>query len=147
MRLDDMLAWHLASLPAVRCVYRSSGRLVYERGFMVAAVAAWRAGVGVVRVFRLAGLPPELIGRKRIERCAYRWRRDPEITAEACQVEHPTDLSRWKPDVYFRQSLTIFEQARRIARLEDQVRLLKSQAAELSVSAGRDGDSDGRGDR
>ena len=62
----------LSSLPAVKAV--KSGRIMYADEFKRRVAADCRRGESPVEMFRAAGLGPELIGYKRIERCVARWR-------------------------------------------------------------------------
>ncbi len=62
----------LSSLPAVKAV--KSGRIMYADEFKRRVAAGCRRGESPVEMFREAGLGPELIGYKRIERCVARWR-------------------------------------------------------------------------
>lgn len=52
------------------------GRIRWAAWFRREVVSRTRAGEGPTRVFREHGLGPEVIGRKRIERCMARWRHD-----------------------------------------------------------------------
>ncbi|TPF92567.1 hypothetical protein BW14_08485 [Bifidobacterium sp. UTBIF-68] len=63
---------YLGSLPAVSTV--GPNRIRYERGFAAACLKRYRQGAAPTELFRKAGLEPELIGRKRIERCFFRWK-------------------------------------------------------------------------
>lgn len=64
---------YLRSLPAVSRV--SSSRISYARWFRDECLARYAAGEHPVDLFRRAGMGPELIGYKRIERAFARWRR------------------------------------------------------------------------
>lgn len=63
---------YLGSLPAVRSV--GAYRLRYADGFAAACLRRYLNGADPTTLFRKAGLDPELVGRKRIERCFARWR-------------------------------------------------------------------------
>lgn len=63
----------LEMLPAVDHVDAASGRIYYSEEFKRQIVLGRREGIGATAMFRAAGLPPELIGRKRIERAVARW--------------------------------------------------------------------------
>ena len=63
---------YLGSLPAVSTV--GPNRIRYERGFAAACLKRYMQGAAPTELFRKAGLEPELIGRKRIERCFFRWK-------------------------------------------------------------------------
>ncbi|MBT1176960.1 hypothetical protein JS532_05165 [Bifidobacterium callimiconis] len=63
---------YLSSLPAV--YYAGTERILYTDEFKYACIARYMDGESPVAIFREAGLDPELVGRKRIERCFARWR-------------------------------------------------------------------------
>lgn len=65
---------YLLSLPAVRAVREN--RIFYSREFKQDCMRRYREGESPSRIFREAGLPPELVGNKRIERCMARWREE-----------------------------------------------------------------------
>lgn len=62
----------LRDLPAVANV--SKDRITYSNAFKQACVIRYLAGESPTKIFREAGLPPELIGYKRIERSVARWK-------------------------------------------------------------------------
>lgn len=53
----------------------SRTRIYYREWFQLQAIMKNRLGMGPTRIFTEAGLPPSLVGYKRIERCMSRWRR------------------------------------------------------------------------
>ena len=61
----------LRDLPAVANV--SKDRITYSNAFKQVCVIRYLAGESPTKIFREAGLPPELIGYKRIERSVARW--------------------------------------------------------------------------
>ena len=63
---------YLSSLSAVKNV--SATRIKYEDWFRAECMCRYEAGESPVAIFREAGLDPELIGYKRIERCIARWK-------------------------------------------------------------------------
>ena len=63
---------YLESLPAVAAA--SAVRITYTDEFKRSCLTSYYRGGSPVNLFRKAGLPPELIGYKRIERCFSRWR-------------------------------------------------------------------------
>lgn len=63
---------YLSSLSAVKNV--SATRIKYEDWFRAECMCRYEAGESPVAIFRDAGLDPELIGYKRIERCIARWK-------------------------------------------------------------------------
>lgn len=62
----------LRDLPAVANV--SKDRITYSNAFKQVCVIRYLAGESPTKIFREAGLPPELIGYKRIERNVARWK-------------------------------------------------------------------------
>lgn len=86
---------YLYSLPAVSRVV--NGRISYSEAFKRECVRQYLLGRSPARVFREAGLDPQLIGYKRVERCMARWRErygdavreslpeDPEARADAVE--------------------------------------------------------------
>ena len=62
----------LRDLPAVANV--SKDRITYSNAFKQVCVIQYLAGESPTKIFREAGLPPELIGYKRIERSVARWK-------------------------------------------------------------------------
>lgn len=62
----------LRDLPSVANV--SKDRITYSNAFKQVCVIRYLAGESPTKIFREAGLPPELIGYKRIERSVARWK-------------------------------------------------------------------------
>lgn len=62
----------LRDLPAVANV--SKDRITYSNAFKQVCVIRYLAEESPTKIFREAGLPPELIGYKRIERSVARWK-------------------------------------------------------------------------
>lgn len=62
----------LRDLPAVANV--SKDRITYSNAFKQVCVIRYLAGESPTKIFREAGLPPELIGYKRMERSVARWK-------------------------------------------------------------------------
>ena len=62
----------LRDLPVVANV--SKDRITYSNAFKQVCVIRYLAGESPTKIFREAGLPPELIGYKRIERSVARWK-------------------------------------------------------------------------
>lgn len=62
----------LRDLPAVANV--SKDRITYSNAFKQVCVIRYLAGESPTKIFREAGLPPELIGYKRIERSVACWK-------------------------------------------------------------------------
>ena len=62
----------LRELPAVANVTRN--RITYSDAFKQVCTIRYLAGESPTKIFREAGLPPELVGYKRIERSVARWK-------------------------------------------------------------------------
>lgn len=62
----------LRGLPAVANVTRS--RITYSDTFKQMCTIRYLSGESPTKIFREAGLPPDLVGRRRIERCVARWK-------------------------------------------------------------------------
>ena len=65
----------LRGLPAVANVTRN--RITYSDAFKQVCTIRYLAGESPTKIFREAGLPPELVGYKRIERSVARWKELP----------------------------------------------------------------------
>lgn len=72
MMMDKRTVEYVRSLPAV--ANATSDRITYTEEFKHRVAAGRRRGESPVAMFREAGLGPEVIGYKRIERCVARWR-------------------------------------------------------------------------
>ena len=64
----------LRRLPAVANVTRN--RITYSDAFKQVCTIRYLAGESPTKIFREAGLPPDLVGYKRIERSVARWKAD-----------------------------------------------------------------------
>lgn len=73
----------LRKLPAVANV--THDRITYSDTFRHVCVIRYLAGESPTKIFREAGLPPELIGYKRIERCVARWKAAAMKSAKASE--------------------------------------------------------------
>ena len=62
----------LRGLPAVANVTRE--RITYSDTFKQMCTIRYLSGESPTKIFREAGLPPDLVGRRRIERCVARWK-------------------------------------------------------------------------
>lgn len=76
VRFSEWQVRYLQSLPAVESV--SADRIVYSERFKRECMRRYMAGESPKRIFFEAGLPPALIGYKRVERSIARWRRSHE---------------------------------------------------------------------
>lgn len=107
----------LRELPAVANVTRN--RITYSDAFKQVCTIRYLAGESPTKIFREAGLPPELVGYKRIERSVARWKAaaiksvsgndhldDSEIIAQL--------VERYKRALVTRRNLTIWRPAFRI---------------------------------
>lgn len=72
MKLDEETVAYLCGLPAVSAA--TVNRITYEQWFGQDAVRRWMGGERPCDIFARAGMPPRLIGHKRVERCMARWR-------------------------------------------------------------------------
>lgn len=63
---------YLIGLPAVRSA--TANRIEYSEDFQRDCMERYAKGDSPVKMFREAGLGPEIIGYKRIERCIARWK-------------------------------------------------------------------------
>lgn len=72
MMMDEHVVEYVSGLSAVKSV--TNGRIRYTDEFKRRVAAGYRRGESPVAMFRKAGLGPEVIGYKRIERCVARWR-------------------------------------------------------------------------
>lgn len=72
----------LKSLEAIDHIDRDAGRIYYSEKFKRHVISSWHGGGrdSPTALFRKAGLGPEVIGSKRIERCVARWRDRHRIT-------------------------------------------------------------------
>ena len=64
---------YLRSVPAVKKVAKN--RITYARAFQLYCMARYLRGDGPTAIFRSVGLDPDVVGRKRIERCIARLHR------------------------------------------------------------------------
>ena len=71
MMFDEPTIRYLKKLPAV--LDAGPDRIDYDPAFRLLFMILKSRGVSPTDIFRDAGMPPELVGRKRIERCAARW--------------------------------------------------------------------------
>lgn len=72
MMMDEHVVEYVSGLPAVKSV--TNDRIRYTDEFKRRVAEGYRRGESPVAMFRKAGLGPEVIGYKRIERCVARWR-------------------------------------------------------------------------
>lgn len=170
-RFSEQEIRYLKGLPAVENATES--RIVYSDRFKDECLRQWRAGESVTKVFRAAGLPPELVGYKRIERAISRWRgsedrirrqvhasgsRSDTFAAPfggADPAAMAPETASWNADAvsdalagrmtpgFDVRDILIVQQIRRIAELEQQVDALR--VAISARNAGTKIDSDGRG--
>ena len=79
----------LRGLPAVANVTRN--RITYADSFKQVCTIRYLTGESPTKIFREAGLPPDLIGYKRIERCVDRWNVGHQIRDRQRQHERQRD--------------------------------------------------------
>ncbi|KAB7789477.1 transposase [Bifidobacterium cebidarum] len=120
---DEGQVRYLNTLPAVR--HATHNRITYEQEFKVECLRRDRVGESPTEMFKQAGLPPALVGSKRIERSFSRWRSDPNLNkiVDATMGEH-RDFTPVAADADPRDAL-IREQALRIMNLEQELRHLR----------------------
>ena len=76
---------YLRSVPAVKKVAKN--RITYARAFQLYCMARYLRGDGPTAIFRGVGLDPDVVGRKRIERCIARWKTTKSIVDEAARID------------------------------------------------------------
>ena len=77
---DDQERQYLCGLDAVDAF--TEKRITWNRAFIAYAIKELVRGCAPSDIFRRAGCGPEVIGSKRIERCAARWRKKLEKQQE-----------------------------------------------------------------
>ena len=112
---------YLRSVPAVKKVAKN--RITYARAFQLYCMARYLRGAGPTAIFRSVGLDPDVVGRKRIERCIARWKQDEQLMAEAQQMNPDA-----APDVRDR---IILVQCSQIKELTQQLSELQKRLADL----------------
>lgn len=127
---------YLNALPAVASV--SGSRIRYADWFKRECVRLDKEGKSPATLFREAGLGPELIGSKRIERCMNRWRckaekdawnmNDDEMSSVSESLELLGEAMPGMDGGRLRDML-IIQQAHYIEELERQVESLRRQYA------------------
>ena len=135
---------YLSMLPAVTNV--SGTRITYAHEFKVACLADYLSGHSPSAFFRQAGLPPSLIGAKRIERCIARWKQDSDLVEEAhlslesgnvslfdgkVEAVSPSDVTKSVMSLsnskrYDLRDLVIYQQSLHIHELEQEVARLRA---------------------
>lgn len=106
----------LESLEAVDHIDRDAGRIYYSEEFKRHVISSWHGGDSPTALFRKAGLGPEVIGSKRIERCVARWRDRHRTDLQADEVaESLVPMSLFLAQT---ERLNAFES--RIRQLEDE---------------------------
>lgn len=98
----------LRKLPSVANV--THDRITYSDTFRHVCVIRYLAGESPTKIFREAGLPPELIGYKRIERCVARWKESAMKTVKASEDMSNSEViarlvKRYEHALAVRQSL------------------------------------------
>ncbi|MBW3090029.1 hypothetical protein [Bifidobacterium miconisargentati] len=112
---------YLNGLPAV--ARADSRRIVYADWFRDEVMRRYGEGVPPTAVFREAGLGPEIIGGKRIERCVARWRRETG-TAPMRRGRPPVSADRnKKAEIAASQLATIAELERGVVALGERLGL------------------------
>lgn len=91
-RFDNKEIRYLNSLDAVESA--TPTRIRYTDAFRDEFLRRDMAGESPTVIFREAGLPPNLIGAKRIERAAARWREEGAKPVSELAAAQPGDLDR-----------------------------------------------------
>lgn len=107
-RFSDEEIMQLRKLPSVANV--THDRITYSDTFRHVCVIRYLAGESPTKIFREAGLPPELIGYKRIERCVARWKESAMKTVKASEDMSDSEViarlvKRYEHALAVRQSL------------------------------------------
>ncbi|NEG55241.1 HTH domain-containing protein [Bifidobacterium platyrrhinorum] len=127
---------YLYSLPAVSRVI--DGRITYDKAFKRECVRQYLAGRSPSRIFREAGLDPELVGYKRIERCMARWKErygDEVSGAAGRDGEDLEPLPAGHGAAYLKE---IGQQIHRIEELENTVSSMRTRIMRLTNLLQRD---------
>ena len=117
---------YLESLPAIAHV--TSKRITYAHGFQVYCMYWYMRGLRPYQIFSSVGMPLELIGAKRIERCISRWSGDRKLMDEAAEYA----LSGEKPHV-------VGEMPEETGIAFNQVRMQKGSAETIASQRDIDG--------
>ncbi|MBW3091848.1 transposase [Bifidobacterium sp. 82T10] len=119
---------YLNTLPVVENA--TPVRIEYAQSFKVDCMRKYRAGGSPSAIFRNAGLPPSLIGYKRIERCFNRWRHNSKLMKQAAIDQYDAQdglFAASSADAGFDyRDVLIREQALKIMFLEHELERLKS---------------------
>lgn len=127
---------YLKTLPAVADA--TSRRITYTEEFKRDCVARYLKGASPVRMFREAGMPPSLVGYKRIECAMSRWSRNEKLrkplfnAASAVKTEVGRQTENSSHDVVMEHML-LEQLILRINGLEELVANLDEQVAKLNV--------------
>ena len=119
---------YLRTLPAVRNV--SETRITYDETFRRRATARYLAGDSPTRIFRDAGLDPEIVGHKRIERALARWKQSVD---PADDLNDGGDVDAMFIGDFDPKGQLIAKQALRIEMLEHQIAVLKAKLAQMEA--------------
>ncbi|WP_137652713.1 HTH domain-containing protein [Bifidobacterium moukalabense] len=106
---------YLRSVPAVKRVAKN--RITYARTFQLYCMARYLRGDGPTAIFRSVGLDPNVIGRKRIERCIARWKQDEQLMAEARQM-NPNATPDVRDNIILMQCTQIEELTQQLSDLQ-----------------------------
>lgn len=131
MLMDQRTVDYVASLPAVAAA--TNKRITYTSGFKRRVASGYRRGESPVAMFREAGLGPEIIGYKRIERCVAHWRSlDPGPDGYEVPASEPDRQGSMGEDVVMNVVLT---QEKRINALERRLERAVEALRRLGVDA------------
>ncbi|NEG88680.1 hypothetical protein GFD25_01390 [Bifidobacterium aerophilum] len=143
-KFTEQEVMYLMSRPAVENA--TVNRITYSDAFKRDCLRRYLDGESPVRLFREAGLPPELVGYKRIERAFSRWKENRDEILDGNDTDQHADMARFAaaaPSGTFdvRDTL-IVQQIHRIAELEHQVAALKVVVASKEKTASTDASSE-----
>lgn len=123
----------LQTLPAVARVTET--RITYTKAFREECMARYWRGESGTQIFREAGLGPEVIGHKRIERCLARWRDGDAAFAGSPAMRRQStahakgtrgEMANLQERITSDERIIVL-QSRRIQELEDLVEQLRSR--------------------
>ena len=116
----------------------NKNRIVYTDEFKHHFVQEYLAGKGPTTIFREAGIPKEILGSKRIERCAIRWKEayyagslgmHRDVTQYHADIlENPTLSEEEKEEINMKQiKRRLWDKKRQVRVLEGEIEELQEQ--------------------
>lgn len=137
-KFNDAEIMYLRGLKAVNNV--TANRIMYSKDFKRYFLHEYQNGKSPTEIFRKAGLPVVIIGRKRIERCTYRWvkeRRDKDIAFVDDRESEPDDSTQGRQYVdriLLETGSIIKDLSSALSRVELIIGVLKDAELEKSAS-------------